>query len=181
MPEDTATATPEPEATAAPQVAGEQEPAPPWESDEQFDPEKAWRLIQNLRSDLDKAKGDRDTLKTRVEQIEDAEKTEMQRLTDRLAKMEAEKKDAERRALVLEVAQTKGVPADLVEFLVGDTRDELEAKADKLSALATVEDDRTAPPSRRPTPALRPGASPADADLNGDPLLRDLKAKLGIQ
>ncbi|MEV7606112.1 DUF4355 domain-containing protein [Paenarthrobacter sp. NPDC089322] len=71
------------------------------------------------------------------------------------------------------VALAKGLPADLVEFLTGDTEEEVAAKADLLiSRLGT-------PGTPKPDPSQGSKGSQAHA-LNGDPLLADLKSKLGI-
>lgn len=70
------------------------------------------------------------------------------------------------------VALSKGVPADLVEFLTGDTEEAVAAKADLLLARLN------APTSPRPDPSQGPKGDPA---LGSDPLLDALKNKLGIQ
>ena len=104
--------------------------------------------------------------------IEEAQKTEQQKLNERLE--EAERLSAERATnlLRLSVAVAKGVPADLVDRLRGDSEEELSADADALLARLN------AAPSPKPDPSQ--GAKPGDVALNGDPLLRDLKSKLGI-
>lgn len=67
----------------------------------------------------------------RLAEIEEANKTEAQKLADRLAAAEAKAAQAELKALRAEVAQTKGVPAEL---LTGTNLDELTAAADALIA-----------------------------------------------
>lgn len=182
MSEDTTPATPQEPApqqqTPAPQEPDSQEPTPPWGSDDQFDPQRAWNLIQNLRGDLDELK----PKAARLKELEDAEKTETQRLSDQLAEESTARQEAERRALVLEIATEKGLTPALAKRLSGSTREELEADADELSALLPpAEDGRTTTPKSRPQESLRPGATPDGTALNGDPLLASLKSKLGIQ
>jgi hypothetical protein len=46
----------EPPKTEPPKAEPKADPKPPWGSDEEFDPQRAWNLIQNLRGDLEKAK-----------------------------------------------------------------------------------------------------------------------------
>lgn len=65
----------------------------------------------------------------RLAELEEAQKTELQRAIDRAEKAEAEREQFALRALVADVATEKGVPADLLH---GSTREELESVADSL-------------------------------------------------
>lgn len=67
----------------------------------------------------------------RLAEIEEANKTEAQKLADRLAAAEAKAQEAELRALRSDVSREKGVPAEL---LTGTTAEELNAAADRLLA-----------------------------------------------
>ena len=71
----------------------------------------------------------------RVQQYEDANKSEIEKLTGKLTKAEQRAADAEVQLLRFQVAAEKQVPADAVDLLTGTTREELEAKADRLLAL----------------------------------------------
>lgn len=119
---------------------------PPWGSEENFDADKAWGLIQGLRAD-------KATLQGRVITDEQA-----QMLSEYQALVEASQSDQERtqaelesaRAaagqvptlttenLKLQVALDKGIPAPLVKRLQGATREELEADADTLLGLVST-------------------------------------------
>lgn len=90
----------------------------------------------------------------RLAEIEDADKSEQQKLTDQLTKITAERDEAVTSAARLRVAVSKGVPAELVDRLRGDTEDELAADADKLLALV-VKDETPRPPA----PDLRQGGN----------------------
>ena len=70
------------------------------------------------------------------------------------------------------VALSKGVPADLVEFLTGDTEGDIAAKADLLLARLNT------PGTPKPDPSQ--GARGEANALNGDPLLSTIKNKLGL-
>lgn len=70
------------------------------------------------------------------------------------------------------VAIDKGIPADLVEFLTGDTEGDIAAKADLLLARLNT------PGTPKPDPSQ--GAKGEGAALNSDPLLDTLKNKLGL-
>jgi hypothetical protein len=68
----------------------------------------------------------------KVKQYEDADKSELQRITDRATQAEQKANAAEARLLRYEVAASKKVPPEWVHRLVGGTREELEADADEL-------------------------------------------------
>lgn len=74
---------------------------------------------------------DNSTAAQRLAEIEEAQKSEAQKLADRLAAAEAKAQAAELKALRADVAAAKGVPAGL---LTGTTQEELEAAADALIA-----------------------------------------------
>lgn len=109
--------------------------------------------------------GDYDDLKAKAErlkEIEDANKSESQKLTDQIAALQKQiaEKDAEvakasLTSLKTSVAASKGVPA---AGLTGTTKEELEASADELIAWR----DANKPP-RKPPAGLKSGAS-----SNGD-------------
>lgn len=108
----------------------------------------------------------------KLKEIEDANLSELER-----TKKAAEESAAELARLRSEnvrnkVAIDKGVPADLIEFLTGDTEDAIAAKADVLMARLNT------PGTPKPDPSQ--GAKGAGAALNGDPLLDTLKNKLGL-
>lgn len=133
------------------------EQTPPWGSDEEFDPQKAWRLIQNLRDENSELKPKAQKLK----ELEDEQKSEQERLTEKLTETEKRAAEAELKAARLEVATEKGLPKSSVKFLTGTTAEELEASADELLALMKPDDDEGASAtSRRPKERLKPGASP---------------------
>jgi hypothetical protein len=92
------------------------------------------RIIQS-RLDRERKKfGDYEELKKaadRLAQLEEANKTESQKIADKLAAAEKRASELEGKALRAEVAAAKGVP---VSLLTGSTQDELEAAADALIA-----------------------------------------------
>ncbi|WP_240544341.1 hypothetical protein [Bifidobacterium sp. SO4] len=63
--------------TPATPPADDSAPKPPWERDgEDFNPEKAWNLIQNLRADNAKLKESNESLSLKQREAEDAKLTE---------------------------------------------------------------------------------------------------------
>ncbi|WGH21354.1 scaffolding protein [Arthrobacter phage Emotion] len=102
----------------------EDKSTPPWGDD--FDAAKAWTLIQNLRSDKETLKTERDEAQTKLQASKDAE--------DRAVKAERE--------LWTERALRKHPEAeDLAEFLTGDTEEEILTKAAKLAGVRKPADD----------------------------------------
>jgi hypothetical protein len=86
---ETSTETPAPE----PPTAAE---APPWGTPEEFNPEKAWNLIQALRADKEKLAARPvldDTAKAKLaeyERLEQASKTDLERKAEEVTRWQAE-------------------------------------------------------------------------------------------
>lgn len=97
---------------------------------------------------------------------QESQKTEQQKLTDALAKAQAEAATARSEALRLQVAAAKGVPADL---LTGSTQEELDAAADRL--LAFRGDQPATPP-----PFLGQGQRSTPPAQDGNAWLRSLRS-----
>jgi hypothetical protein len=95
-----------------------------------------WDMVRTLRHE------NRAT-RIKLQEFEEAQMTEKQKLEKRAAEAEAKASKLERQALRYEVAAVKGIDADLLH---GDSREELEANADKLLAWKQTHDD-TPPPS----------------------------------
>jgi hypothetical protein len=156
-------ATPAAPAAPATQATPPAPPAPPWGDDANFDPQKAWNLVQNLRSEIDELK----PFKQQVKAIEDANKTESQRLAEE--RDAALKTAADRNAELLRtrVARKFGISeADEALFLTATDEATLTAVAE---ALAARNPAATPPPPVNPTTpvaALRPGALPSPPPLS---------------
>lgn len=155
MPEETQPEAPAGQPTddpepSAPNPAGE----PPWGSDENFDPQKAWKLIQNLRSEkgveeLEKERQERQKLAEQLEKLTPLQKiaealgqgdpekgkTDLEQLTERLSKHEEELASEREARWRAEVANEKGLTAEQAARLVGKTKEELASDADALKAL----------------------------------------------
>lgn len=124
----------------------------------------------------------------RLAELEEADKSESDKLTKRLTEAEARAAASELRLLKLEVGLEKGLTKDQAQRLTGETREELEADADQLIEMFGVKTaDEDEPegdplPERTPHEKLRPGRKGADPlPLNGDPIVKALERKLGIR
>lgn len=121
---------------------------------------KARQAVQERLKELE-------PLAAKAKALEDAQKSETERLTEQLEQFKAQAAKAEAENLRLKVATESGLPADLHEFLVGSDEDELRAKAQKLMAATAA---ATAPraPAPDPTQGAKPGQGTAQltrADL----------------
>lgn len=111
------------------------EPAPDTVSREDYD-----KLLAESRKWEARAKENKDAAK-RLAELEDASKTDAEKLADATKRMEAAEarladyeRRAERAGIVAEVAAAKGVDAEWLGRMAGDTREEVEANADFIAA-----------------------------------------------
>ncbi|MGO4251234.1 hypothetical protein AB4Y81_03115 [Paenarthrobacter sp. TAF1] len=136
----------------------------PWGDD--FDAEKAWRLVQNLRAEVTGLKTERDDLKTERDNLKvekdasDSEgKTEIQKLTDRLAELEKTAKEKDRDVALQKVLRKHPELEEFSDLLTGETEDELMSKAERLAKIGK--------PADGDNPADKDGEKPAE--LPGTP------------
>ncbi|MET0887289.1 MAG: hypothetical protein ABWX92_12665, partial [Mycetocola sp.] len=85
-----------------------------------------------VKAALRKANKEAETLRLKLQEFEDRDKTEAQKLADRADAAEKRAAEVEGRALRLEVAAEKGLTPAQAKRLVGSTREELESDADEL-------------------------------------------------
>lgn len=97
------------------------------EKDWQAEAEK-WKAFSRKHEDAAKANAEK---AKRLDELEESQKSELQKAADKAAAAEARIAEIEARALRAEVAAAKGIPAAL---LSGSTQEELEASADALLA-----------------------------------------------
>jgi hypothetical protein len=142
----------------------------PWGDDKDFDAEKAWKLITNLRGDVDKQKKRGDELATKVKEHEDATKSDSEKLAERTTDAETRADAATREAARLRIAIKKGLTETQAKRLVGDTEEDLEKDADDLLASFKDDDNDDGTGERRtPKPRLRTGAAPSSEPEETDP------------
>lgn len=142
-------------------------PLPPWGSDENFDPQKAWGLIQNLRAEkgildvpaeIAKERTAREAIEAKFVKLGEAlgvrepekNKSEIDQITERLAKHEEELAGERHARWRAEIANEKGLTVPQAERLQGKTREEMAADADALKAL--FPSTPAAPGTPRPDP-----------------------------
>ena len=158
------TETPAPDATT--EAPATETPTPAQETDWKAEARK-WEARAKENS----------TAAKRLAEIEEASKTEAQKLADRAAAAEKALAEAQADALRSKVIAKHAIPEDYHEFVVGATEDELTAKAEKVKALIEAQN---APQATRHVVVADEGKTPALA-LNGDGIESALKNALGIQ
>lgn len=143
--------------------AEEQQPEP-------FDPERAQAKIKkanqeaaNLRARIKEL----EPLASKAKELEDAGRTELEKLTVRAETAERERNEATSRALRLDVAFEKGLTPAQAKRLVGASREDLEADAEEI-----LRDFPALKPDGRPkgnadlgARTVAPPANPRQADL----------------
>lgn len=126
-----------------------------------------------LKAALKKANKEAEEHRRKLKEIEDRDKSEGEKLTDRITAAERRADEAEARALRLEVATAKGLTAGQAKRLAGTTREELEADADELLAdfapANSGDDDHRPTPGSRPKERLRGGGDPTEEPEETDP------------
>lgn len=135
----------EPEAPEVPQETDWKAEARKWES----------RAKENLNA----AKAN-ETAAKRLAEIEEAQKSEAEKASERVAAAEKRAAELELRSIRAEVAAAKGVPANL---LSGSTQEELEAAADALIAFRGEAPKGPVVPGQGKTPDRAGAVSPAQA------------------
>lgn len=114
---------------------------------------------------------DLEPIAAKAKELEEAQKTNEQRLTEALDAAKADATSSKAQLMRLQVGLDKGVPAALVKFLPSGTQEEVEAAADELLANLPASD---AP--RRPQPSPDQGRQPVSKD-DPDAWLREMARK----
>lgn len=97
-----------------------------------------------------------DQLTAKLKAFDDRDKSETEKLADRVVAAEKRADDADSRVLRAEVAFLKGLTPAQAKRLAGTSREELEGDADELLRDFAVAEPATTPAGDRPSPATRP-------------------------
>ena len=156
-------AVPDPARKGDPEPTDDPEPTPEPQGDTTDWKAEARKWEARAKASHAEAKANADAAK-RLKEMEDADKSEVQRANEAVAAAEKRANEAEAKALRAEIAAEKGLTLSQAKRLIGSTREELEADADELlEAFKAPESDDKRDLSRKPKEKLRPGAS-ADPD-----------------
>ena len=112
----------------------------------------------------------------RLKEAEDAEKSAVDKASERAAAAEKRATDAEADVLRYKVAAAKGIRANLMRFLPTGTQEELEAAADELlEAIKPADTAGAGKATGKPKEKLRSGASPGqEPALDREELLKGI-------
>jgi len=143
------------------QVAKEgQEPDREAEADgKKPEPKYSESYVRGLRREAAEERKTRAELETELQELRDRDKTESERIADRLTAAERRAEEAELNLLRFEIASKNNLGLKAANFLGGTTREEIEASADELVKLL-AEQSKSAPAGSfdggaRTTPAQR--------------------------
>ena len=152
---------------------------PPVEPEPKSVPYERFKQINEKASDLEK----------RLKGIEDKKKADEEKeLKDKedyktlFEQEQAKNKTKDSELLRLRVAQKKGLPAELIDRLKGETEQELEADADKLLAFVDTSKSLGHPPRKLgggPTLLNVKDMTPEEIRKNADELLEQAAAEFG--
>lgn len=123
---------------------------------------KALAEERKARRDAETRLKELEPLAAKAKKLEEASKTESEKLTERATAAEKRAVEAESRALRLEVATAKGLTPAQAKRLVGSTKEELEADADELlsSFGGSTGTGGKGGAGKKPVEQLRPGGLP---------------------
>lgn len=130
------------------------EPKKPW-GDDDFDADKAWALIQNLRGDKSDLSTKYDELSAKWQAAEDAKLSEQERIAKELEQAKVELAEQRRKNALTQY----DLPESALVFLTAETAEEIDKQASALAGLAPKkEPDAPKPPAdSRAKPALPNG------------------------
>lgn len=145
-----------------------QEPEP---SPETFDREYVEKLRKEAATYRTKLK-ELEPIAQKAKELEDAQKSEAEKMTERLTTAERRAQEAELALLRTQVAVAKGLTPTQAKRLSGATQEELEADADDLLESFKPSED---PVQRdgKPKENLRPGGDPDDDDIDDPEAIAD--------
>ena len=179
MSEQTPEAAP---ATEAPEANPNTETAPAAEQPKPTETVDFWK--QKAREQEARAKSNAQAAQ-RLAEIEDAQKTEQQRLADRQAQIERERDEARAEGLRYKAAATHGISEDYFDLLGSGDEETIGSRGERLGALLrenasmkaeleALRAGKPAPTNGRPVEALKPGATPENAQSEDDVLYSSL-------
>lgn len=120
--------------------------------------------VKGLRAEAARHRKEAQEAKAEAQELKERDQSEVEKLTTKLTKAEQAKAEAEARLTRYEVAAEKQIPAEALDLLSGNTREELEAKADKILEFTSKTTEPPAPEfdggAREPAPEPK---TPAEA------------------
>jgi hypothetical protein len=94
------------------------------------------------------------------QEMEEASKTELQREREAREALQLERDQLQIGYTRMELAAMHNIPPDDIDLIGSGSREEMEARAQRLGVLHAASTKTAPPPSDRPVEGLRPGATP---------------------
>lgn len=113
--------------------------------------------VSQLRSENAAHRKKAQEAEQRLQELEERDASEVEKAQRKATKLEQEAAEAKSKLIRYEVAAEKGLPADTLDLLSGNTREELEAKADRILELVKSRNESDREPdfdggAREPAP-----------------------------
>lgn len=165
-------ASPDPAPAGQQPAAGEPEPTD-WEAEAAKWKAMARKHEKGQLSALGfKSKDEIDQLRQAAQkqaELEDAQKTEIQRANERAQTVEQQLADMRATNARLMAAATHNIPPDLIDLLGSGTDEEIAARAEVLAERLKAAQPAATPAAQRPIEALTAGAAPASSSATASP------------
>ena len=118
---------------------------------------------------------------SRLAEIEEASKSEAQKLAERAAAAEKTASEKDRALLKLQAVVDYGIPKDYQDLVHGDTAEALAESAKKVQSLIKANTEQPVEPQQTATFVIPDEGKSPNLALNGDGLESALKNVLGIK
>lgn len=138
------------------------------DSEKEISPE----AFKKMQAALHKANKEAEKSRLQLKEIQDAQKSESEKASDRATVAEKEAETAKQEAARLRVALRKGLTETQARRLVGDSEEELEADAEEL--VASFKDGSTKPSDSKPKENLKSGTDPEEESVDGKALAKSI-------
>jgi len=148
----------------AEQVSEDPKPAgrkAPWTA-EDFDPDRAARLFENLTAELAEVKAKRNELSSKLQEYEDAQKSELEKAQEAAKRAAEEAQRAMAEKARLQAAVAYGLPEKLIPLLGDGSEEEIKERAALLASEVAAKAAPQVP--GRPDAKLTPGHSDSTSD-----------------
>ena len=165
---DTTPEAPAPEAAAMAQPAETPAAAPQW--DGEFDPERAARLVANLRESEKRLKEELAGVKSKLTEYEQAQMSEAEKIAARAEQAERELATLRREMAVKDALRAHNLPESAARFISGETPEEIAEAAEAFAALAVPATSTSQAPATLPVPGQ--GDDRADQEITAEDLER---------
>lgn len=166
----------------------EPEPKPTEQANKSFTQDDVNALLAKQKRETFGDYGELKAKAAKLAEFEESQRTEAEKVTARAAAAERERDEARAQSLRYDAALEHGISKDYFDMLGSGTQDDITSRAQRLGGLLKVQAEneqlkaeldalrqgKPAPANGRPTPALKPGATPEATQTEDDVLYERL-------